>query len=202
MSLAPLLYAPGGPVTIGDSFQRALKLYAAGLPWFMGWGLAVAAFQAALGAATAGWALLLGLAVMVPMQVGLYAIADATVKGDPISGDTLLRGFRLGPAYALGLLETLLLVGGLLMFVLPMFVVSLALTWSVPFLFRRDRAALNAVIDSAKLTRDHLWLTLGVLCVATCLNLLGTGTVVLGVITLPLMVCLKTVVFEQLTRRG
>ena len=200
MSTSPLL-APMDKVAIIPCISRAFQLYGKALPWFVGWGLTVSLFQAGLGFVTAGWALLLGLAIIVPLNVGLYAIADAAANGDTVDADTVLAGFKRGPAYALGVLETVLLVASLLVFVLPVFIVLPALTWAVPALHRRQLAALDAVVYSAGLAKRHIWLTLGVMGFAFLLDSVATGTIVLGAFTLPMMVCLKTVVFEQIARR-
>jgi hypothetical protein len=200
VSTSPLL-APMDKVAIIPCISRAFQLYGKALPWFVGWGLTVSLFQAAMGVVTAGWALLLGLAVIVPLNVGLYAIADAAANGDRVDLDTILTGFKRGPAYALGILQTVLLVAGLLLFVLPVLIVLPALTWTVPALHRRKMAALDAVVYSAGLAKRHLGLTLAVMGFAFLLDSLATSTIVLGAFTLPLMACLKTVVFEQIARR-
>lgn len=185
------------PVRLGDCLQRAMSLYTRELGWFAACGLAVAAVQAAMGAATAGWAWVLGLVILVPTQVGVYAIADAAARGDTVTFATMMEGYKRGPAYVLGLLETLLLVAGLLAFVFPIIFVAVALTWTTAALYRRNMGAWEAVRHSFSLTRSHLGLTLGVCLVAVVLDTVATGTILLGAIGVPLLACLKTVAFEQ-----
>lgn len=192
------VFEPQQPVRLGTCLQRGFHLYTRELGWFAGWGLAVSALQAAMGAATAGWALLLGLCLIVPTKVGLYAIADAAARGVPVTLEVVLSGYKRAPAYVLGLLETALLVVGLLALVLPMFLVAFGLTWTTVALHRRQLGAIEAVQASFRLSRAHLGLTLGVCAVGFVLDSVATGTILLGVLAAPLIACLKTVAFEQI----
>lgn len=194
----PDIFAAQHPVRLGTCLERAFRLYTREWGWFAGWGLAVAALQAALGVATAGWAILLGLALIVPTKLGLYAIAAAAAEGRPVSLATLAEGYKRPAAWALGLLETGLLVLGTLALILPGVLVAFGLTWTAAALYRRNLSAVEAVGMSFRLARRHPGLTLGVTLVGFAFDAVGTGTVLLGCLTLPMMTCLKTVAFEQL----
>lgn len=201
MSTLPVVFEPQAPVRLGTCLSRAVSLYTRELGWFAGWGLAVAGLQAAMSAATAGWALVLGLCLVVPTKLGLYAIADAAAHGRAVGWDDVLSGYKRGSAYMLGLLETFLLIAGLLALVFPMIIVAIGLTWSIAAMHRRDLGAVEAVKHSFYLARLHLGLTLGVAFVALVLDSLATGTILLGALAAPLVACLKTVAFEQIDPR-
>ncbi len=199
---ATAAFSPMPVVDFGTCIQRAVRLYTSATGWFVVWGLAVAALQACLAVATAGWALLLGLMVLVPANIGLFAIVVAAARGETPTPATVLEGFRIPRAYALGLLETLLLCVGLVFFVVPGLIFAVATTWSAVALYRRNLGAWDAVTHSLALTRSHLGLTLLLLILTMGLQSLGTGTIVLGALTLPLAACLKVVLYEQIAPKG
>lgn len=195
------VFEPMDRVSIGAIAQRAFSLYTSQLGWFIAWGLAVAVFSAALTAATAGWAILLGLCLIVPTHIGLYAVAEAAACGDEIDASTVLQGFRRGPAYLLGLLETLMLVVGFLALVLPAVILAAGLTWTTVALYRRELGPLQAIRRSLSLAWSNPGLTAAVCVLAWALNTLGSGTIVLGAVAVPLVACIKSVAFEQISPR-
>lgn len=195
------VFLPMETVSLGECVQRAARLYLSQLGWFVGTGLLVSIIQASVVAATAGWAMLLGLLVLVPANMALVSVAYSEARGESLSGDTILEGFRRGPAYALGMLESLILVIGFLFAIVPGFLAIVALTWATIAMFRDHLPAVDAVKQSFALTRDHPGLTIAMVIAAFALESLATGTIVAGAITLPLLVCLKVVVFEQIVGR-
>lgn len=195
------VFEPMERVSVGEIVQRAVRLYTSQLGWFIGWGLAVALFSAAFTAATAGWAIVLGLCLIVPTHIGLYAVAEAGAQGDPIDAATVLQGFRRGPAYLLGLMESVMIVFGLMALVLPGIVLAAGLTWTIVALYRRDLGPLQAIRRSLSLAWQHPALTAAVCLLTWALNTLGSGTIVLGAVAVPMVACIKSVAFEQIAPR-
>lgn len=163
-------------------------------------GLAYSTVEALATAASAGWALLLGMVLLTPAALGTYALASAVARGEAPSINLLLSGFKDGRAYALGALTTVLVFAGLLLFLLPAVVVMVGMTWSLAVLHRRPVGALDAARRSFALAKENLGFTLLFLALTLVLHSLGTGTILLGAFTFPFLVCLKLVLFEQLDR--
>jgi hypothetical protein len=197
MSSADNPFAPMPHVTIGACVSRGLSLYTSNLGWLAAAGLLAAVVQAFLIASTAGWAILLGMVLTVPAYMGVYAVASAGTRGEAIDVHTLLSGFKDPRAYALGVAQSVLLVVSILLFVLPVFVSVVGLTWSAVALQRRpDIGAIDAIKRSFGLARKHLGITLLITLMAIIFDSLGTGTLLLGAVTIPIMVCVKLIAFE------
>lgn len=194
----PAFFAPMTPVSLGTAVQRGFSLYTSQLGWFAAAGLAVSGLHAAFGYITAGWALILGLMILVPTKLGLYHIARATARGEQVDFSTMVRGFSNPSAYVVGLIETTLLIAGLLLFVAPMFWVAFAISWTTPALASRKLGAIAAIKRSFKLAHANLGLTVGVMLCGVVLELLADSTIVVGALTAPLLACIKIVLFEQI----
>lgn len=191
-------FAPMKPVSLGTAVRRAFGMYTSQLGWFAAAGLAVSALHAAFGYISAGWALILGLMILVPTKLGLYHIALATARGEPVDLSTVTRGFRNPAAYVVGLIETTLLIVGMLLFVAPVFWVAFSISWTTPALAHRKLGAVAAIKRSFKLAHANLGLTIGVMLCGVVLELLADSTIVVGALTAPLLACIKSVLFEQI----
>jgi len=197
----PAAFLPMKQITMGSCLRRAVGLYLARLPWFAVWGLCLAALQLAVGQATEDWARALGGLLVIPTTVGFYAIADRAAHKDRVNVHTLLAGCKRGSAWLLGVLEGVILMAGLVAFIVPVIAAAVLLTWAVPALYLRDLGAFSAISRSFGIARQNLGLTFVIAVTCLVLQVLGTGSFLLGAVAIPLSVCLKTVAFEQLDPR-
>lgn len=199
-------YAVGGFFEAGKPdlnlvISRSWSIYTRQWAWFAATGVAVSTIQGAMAYASGGLMLLLGMAILVPTNLSLYVLTDIVARGETPTVDRLLEGFKNPQAWLLGILETIVLVIALMALVIPGLVLALALGWSVPLLARRQMQAGEAMRRSVSLTLEHLGLSLGMVLLAWFLHSLGSSTMILGGLTLPLLAIARSIAIEMVEPR-
>jgi hypothetical protein len=199
-------YAVGGVFEAGKPdlnlvVSRTWSIYTRQWAWFAATGVAVSTIQGAMAYASGGLMLLLGMAILVPTNLSLYVLTDIVARGETPTIDRLLVGFKNPQAWLLGILETLILVAALIAFVIPGLILALALGWSVPLLARRQMGAAEAMRRSMRLTMERLGFSLGMVLLAWFLHSLGSSTMILGGLTLPLLAIARCIAIEMIEPR-
>jgi hypothetical protein len=199
-------YAVGGVFQAGNPdlnlvVSRTWSIYTKQLAWFAATGVAVSVVQGAMAYASGGLMLLLGMAILVPTNLSLYVLTDLVARGETPTIDRLLDGFKNPQAWLLGILETFLLVIALMALVIPGIILAVALGWSVPLLARRQMGAGEAIRRSMSLTLEHLGFSLGMVFLAWFLHSLGSSTLILGGLTLPILAIARSIAIEMVEPR-
>ena len=145
-----------------------------------------------------GSVLTLGLAA-APLVVGYIRLVDRVRRGEPGEAREVLDGLaHFGAAFITGLIQTVAVLAGAVIVVLPGLVVACVTAYALWFVALQDLPPLSAIGAAWDLARRNAPSLLLILLMTVALNLVGALVVVGLLVTLPLSLLLMTVGFHHL----
>jgi hypothetical protein len=190
----------GGDFRVGDVLARTWNIYTGNILFFLGItfltyvvifvavGLSIVPFAVAGMSASAGWLIIgVGVFLAVILFLSLNTIGEAVLllgafqrmRGEPLRvSEALRRAFsRFLPLIALGILWTLALMVGTLLFLIPGLMLLCAWWVVVPACVVENLGPLESMSRSAALTKGYRWKIFGLFLLVTIINAIGSKIV-------------------------
>jgi hypothetical protein len=143
---------------------------------------------------------LLVSAVTYPFMAGIFMVGIRRAAGQPISFNLIFQHFdKLVPLVLTGILSSLLITVGMLLFVLPGIYLSIAYLLAIPLVVERGLGPWQALEASRKAISQHWFKVFGLSLMLMLIMLLSAIPLGIGLIwTLPLMIMAAAVLYRTI----